>query len=232
MLYQINMMSHAKLLQHASRFGTALILLALLAGGVGMESCKSKKKLAAQEAEAARARKIAKAKADLEALLSADNTMSLDEKERQLQTIVDMQIDDPEIQELITQVEDKLRRDREALEAQRRAEQLAKERKERMREETRTDRMNLEDYFGQIASASNMASANSLINEALDLFASEQVPVLVIIHRSGDTVDYDRPTTIRKYLEYLKDQKVNRNAVENVVYNSDGKIIELELIKK
>jgi hypothetical protein len=226
------MMFHAKLLRYTSRFGTVLILLTLLAGGVGMESCKSKKKLAAQEAEAARARKIAKAKADLEALLSADNTMSLDEKERQLQAIKDMEIDDPEIQELITQVEDKLRRDREALQAQERAEQLARERRERLREESSSDRMNLEDYFAQISSATSVASANSLINQALDLFASDQVPVLVIIHRSGETVDYDRPTTIRKYLEYLKDQKVNRNAVENVVYNSDGKIIELELIKK
>jgi hypothetical protein len=66
----------------------------------------------------------------------------------------------------------------------------------------------------------------------LQLFANDNAPVLIIISRSGNVVDYDRPTTIRKYLEYIKDQKVVRNKVENVVYNADGKITELELIKK
>jgi hypothetical protein len=47
----------------------------------------------------------------------------------------------------------------------------------------------------------------------------------------GETKDYDRPTTIRRYLEYLKDQKKNMNAVHNIQYDASGKITELELIK-
>ena len=83
-----------------------------------------------------------------------------------------------------------------------------------------------------IANSTNLATSNRYIGEALNLFASEDTPVLIIVSKSGNIVDYDRPTTIRKYLEYIKDQKVVRNKIDNVVYDANGKISELELIKK
>ena len=43
--------------------------------------------------------------------------------------------------------------------------------------------------------------------------------------------DYDRPTTIEKYLNYLKDRKAYKAEVENIVYDDYGKIKELELRK-
>ena len=55
--------------------------------------------------------------------------------------------------------------------------------------------------------------------------------MLIIISKEGKTVDYDRPTTIKNYLNYLKDTKNNINQVEKVLYDSNGKIKELELIK-
>ena len=58
------------------------------------------------------------------------------------------------------------------------------------------------------------------------------MPVLIIISQSAGFNDYDRPTTIEKYLNYLKDQKVSRNSVHEIKYNANGKINELELIKK
>jgi hypothetical protein len=208
-----------------------LILLMLLAVGTGTFSCKSQKKLAQKEAAAAEARKIAKAKADLEALLRDDNTMSLQEKENTLQSIKDMNIEDAEVQQLITRVEDKLQREREAMLAKERAERLKREREEQMQADA-ADQKSLDHYFNAIAGATNLATANRNIQDALNLFASESTPVLVIIHRSGDIIDYDEPTTIKKYLEYLKDKKANLNAIENVVYDANGKITELELIKK
>jgi len=69
------------------------------------------------------------------------------------------------------------------------------------------------------------------INDALKLFASPDSPVLVIISKAGGTVDYDRPTTILNYLNYLKDTKNNINTIENIKYNGSGKITELELMK-
>jgi len=207
------------------------IFLLIIIASAGVFSCKSQKKLAAEQAAEEQARKIAKAKADLEELLSDNSGLTLTEKESRLQVIKDMGIEDAEVQELIVRVEDKLKREREAMEAKERAEELAREREERLKQEESAPK-GLGEYFNLIANSSNLATANRHIGEAMQLFASEETPVLIIISRSGDIVDYDRPTTIKKYLDYLKDQKVNRNAIENVVYDANGKITELELIKK
>lgn len=207
------------------------ILLLIVIASAGVFSCKSQKKLAAEQAATEAARKIAKAKADLEELLSDNSGLTLVEKESRLQVIKDMNIEDAEVQELIVRVDEKLKREREALEAKERAEALAREREEALKRESNAPK-GLGEYFDLIAKSTNLATTNRYIGEAMQLFASEDAPVLIIISRSGDIVDYDRPTTIKKYLEYLKDQKVVRNEIENVVYDANGKITELELIKK
>ena len=58
------------------------------------------------------------------------------------------------------------------------------------------------------------------------------MPVLIIINQSAGFNDYDRPTTIEKYLNYVKDQKKAAEKVYEIKYNANGKINELELIKK
>jgi uncharacterized protein YpmB len=207
------------------------ILLFIVAVSAGTFSCKSQKKIAAEQAAEAEARKIAKAKADLEELLSDNTEFTLTEKENKLKVIKDLDIPDPEVKELITKVEEKLKRERDAMMAKAKADKLAREREEELRREG-DEQKGLGDYFKLIASSTNLATSNRYINEALLLFVSEDTPVLIIVSRSGDIVDYDRPTTIRRYLEYLKDQKVSNNKIENVVYDANGKITELELIKK
>jgi len=117
------------------------------------------------------------------------------------------------------EAEEKARREAEEL--------LAKQNESR----TSTPAVKLEQYFSSIASSSNTTSANTSINEALTLFASPNAPVLIVISESGGIKDYDRPTTIRDYLNYLKDQKKNINAVSNLKTDSQGKITELELRK-
>lgn len=89
----------------------------------------------------------------------------------------------------------------------------------------------LANYFDAIAGSGNVASANSSINEALTLFASPETPVLIVISDSGGIKDYDRPTTIQAYLNYLKDQKKNINTISDVHFNDAGKITEIELRK-
>ena len=86
--------------------------------------------------------------------------------------------------------------------------------------------------FTGIARANSVSQANSLINEALEMFESPNVPVLIIIKQNSGFNDYDRPTTIEKYLNYVKDQKKATEKVYNIKYNANGKINELELIKK
>lgn len=92
------------------------------------------------------------------------------------------------------------------------------------------DRM--EKYFHQIANAGNAANANQVIATALQSFPSSDLPVLIIIYRSGSTVDYDQPTTITNYLNYIKDQKMSPNAVDHIELDSNGKINKIVLIKK
>ncbi|MFO7258464.1 MAG: nucleoid-structuring protein H-NS [Bacteroidota bacterium] len=117
--------------------------------------------------------------------------------------------------------------------ARREAEERARrEAEERARAEAAAPRAKLEQYFSTIAANSgNVASANRSISEALTLFASDETPVLIVISESGGIKDYDRPTTIKQYLEYLKDTGKNVNRIGNIQYDSAGKITELELIK-
>ncbi|MCK4288794.1 MAG: hypothetical protein KAW86_06295 [Bacteroidales bacterium] len=91
---------------------------------------------------------------------------------------------------------------------------------------------NINAHFKAVAGAENFAIANDRIEKALTLFASENALVLIIISQADGFNDYDRPTTIKKYLEYLMDQKKYDKRIENVVYDANGKITEIELIKK
>jgi hypothetical protein len=121
---------------------------------------------------------------------------------------------------------------------------LAKEKEEHLRKEKEKrrqeaeDRANngpgkkVEDYFQAVSTASAPEAANAKIEEALGLFSSPDAPVLIVIKKTGSEVDYDKPTTIQKYLNYLKDQKKTFNKVDKIEYDADGKIKELILINK
>ena len=63
------------------------------------------------------------------------------------------------------------------------------------------------------------------------MFSNSEAPVLIVIYKEGGKPSYDEPTTIGKYLNYLKDTKNNKARVEEVVYDTNGKIKELVLRK-
>lgn len=102
--------------------------------------------------------------------------------------------------------------------------------KEKARAEAEAPAKKLETYFEAIANSGSTTSANQTIDEALTLFASPQTPVLIVISEEGGQKDYDRPTTIKEYLNYLKDQKKNINRISDLKFDSSGKINELELV--
>jgi hypothetical protein len=122
------------------------------------------------------------------------------------------------------QAEEQARKEAEER-ARREAEQRANESK------ASTPSMKLGQYFNSISNSTNVATANANINEALSLFATPETPVLIVIEESGGVKDYDKPTTIKQYLNYLKDQKKNPNMISDVKTNGEGKITELELKK-
>ena len=205
-----------------------LLLLAAFITIGGTTSCKSKKRLAKEAAEAEYKARVAEAVRDLTAILDDETVWTLEEKENRVQTIKDWNLQNAEVDDLLFQVEKKLARER----AQ--AEQRAEEERRAAEEAAKAQQPKnvLERNLASIANATSVTQANRLINETLQLFSSNSVPVLIIISQAGGFNDYDRPTTIENYLNYVKDQKVNRNSVSDLKFNDAGKITEVELIKR
>lgn len=212
-----------------SRF---LIFLLIFTAALGGTSCKSKKKIAAEKAAIELANKIAQAKASLLDLLRPDNPKTYVEKVAELKRIKDMQLRDPEVEQLIDQVETMLAAEYQAM--------LRKQEEERLRlkaesvhneRQAELDAINMQ--FISVARAQNLAEANLRIQQALSFYASPEVPVLTIINVYGNNQkDYDKPTTILNYLNYLKDVKTYNRQVESFKLDVNRKIIEVELIKK
>ena len=202
-----------------------MVLLVVFITIGGTTSCKSKKKLAKEAAEAEYRSKVEQAITDLNAILDDRTLWTLEEKEARVQTIKDWNLQNAEVDDLLLQVEKKLARERAQKEEEER--RAAEE-----RERTEAADMVLGRNFNSIANASSANQANRVINETLGMFESPNVPVLIIIKQNADFNDYDRPTTIEKYLNYLKDQKKATEKIHEIKYNSNGKINELELIKK
>lgn len=90
----------------------------------------------------------------------------------------------------------------------------------------------LENYFNSIANSNNMQSANSSIQEALGMFSNQNTPILIVIHEENGVKDYDEPTTINAYLNYLKDTKKNMNFISDIRLDGSGKVTELELRRR
>lgn len=193
----------------------------LVFGSVG---CKNQQKIAEQQAIQAKAENTARAKAILLSILNDDGKMTTAEKERKLNQAISIGSDDPEVLDLIAQVREQIERERES-------QRLANQKKVKAPEEASMQKQ-LGDLFANVAAAGSRDNANQLIDEGLELFSSQDALVLIIISKSGDLKDYDEPTTIIKYLNYLKDQKNDPNKIYNLVMDSSGKVKELELIKK
>ncbi len=202
-----------------------MILLAAFITLGGTTSCKSKKKLAKEAAEAEYKSKVEEATRDLNAILDDETLWTLEEKEARVQTIKDWNLQNAEVDDLIFQAEKKLARERAQKEEE--ARRAAEE-----REQAAAADVVLGRNFNSIANAGSVSQANRVINETLDMFESPNVTVLIIIKQNAGFNDYDRPTTIENYLNYLKDQKKATEKISDIKYNSNGKINELELIKK
>jgi hypothetical protein len=159
--------------------------------------------------------KIDAAKAELMDMLVNKDDKTADELESELAKIKAMNLDDKEVKDLIGKVEQKI---------------AAMRNKKNVPLKTQLE-MNFQGV-ADAAKAGNTTQVSQLTGNTLKLFSSDDAPVLIIISREGSSVDYDKPTNIKRYLEFIRDQKVSRNAVDNYQLDGDGKIKELDLIKK
>ncbi len=211
-----------------SKFAALIIVAVLISGGV--TSCKSKKKLAREQAAAEYAQKVDRARKDLTAIIDGSTDMSLEEQDSRINEIKSYNIDDPQIKDMISKAE--------AVVSQAKAEEARKAEEERLRREEEQRQKEKEAAFKplntqleEIANAPSVDAANNMISKTIQLFATSDVPVLIIISQAGGFNDYDRPTTISRFLNYLKDKQSYNYKVETIKKDSLGKITELELIK-
>lgn len=209
-----------------------IILLAGIVAG-GFTGCKSQKKIAAEKAAAELAQKIEQARQDMLMVINDKGTMTIAQKEDKVSEVKGMNLNDPELNALVEKAEEIIARDKkEAERLKKEKEEQAKLKEKETKKEEEHKFNKIDDYFEAIVATKSLEMSGARINEALKFFASPDVPVLIIIHQEGDMKDYDKPTIIKKYLEYLKDQGKNPNNIYNIQYDANGKITELELIKK
>ena len=153
----------------------------------------------------------------LDLVLNKDNKTA-DQIESELNRIKSQNLKDTEIDELIVRVEKKI-----------------KDMRSFNSGSVLPVRTQLENAFTTIANSArtgNLSQADATIQSTLQFFSSDDVPVLIIISRDGSMVDYDKPTTINRYLHFLRDQKASNNTIDAMQLDANGKIKELDLIKK
>ena len=200
-----------------------VIVIALAVAMLGFVSCKNKKKVTdnpnPKEEVVKVDENLVKAKSILQALIDDEDSKTIEEKEKILADIKAMNLNDPELNQMIGKVQASIDK--------------AKEAKRKAEEDAKPENV-LRRSFDGIAKASSASEANSLIQNTLQMFSSEKANVLIIVHKGATDADtdYDEPTNIAKYLNYLKDQKKNLNDVERIVYDSNNKIKTLILLKK
>ncbi|MFK7921935.1 MAG: hypothetical protein AB8H47_08260 [Bacteroidia bacterium] len=212
-----------------------MIMLLATTMAFGSVGCRKKKELAE---EMARQEAMAAKKVDIALKELAEISASvcggfdhLDALDRQLAEIKARNIDNAEVMVAIRKAEYHLQQERERLERERATAEVAAA-AAAAEAESKNVGPRVDQMFGAISSAGNEAIANAKIEELIGMFSSDRTPVLIVISQSGSSVDYDRPTTIRKYLNYIKDTGNNTNRVRNVVLDANGRIKELELIKQ
>lgn len=208
---------------------TVMVLLVATIAFGGATSCKSKKKMAKEKAAAEYALKVDNAKKDLTAIINGSTNWTADEMTDRIDIIKTYNIDDKEVKGLITQAEAKVEEIRN--EEMRRAEEerISREEEAKIRA-AQSEFAVINKQFNAISTAANVDMANNQIQQTLQSFETPDIPVLIIVSQSGGIKDYDRPTTISMFLNYLKDKKQYKYKVESVKRNSLGKISELELI--
>lgn len=207
-----------------------VLLVATIAFG-GATSCKSKKKIAREKAAAEYVIKVDQAKKDLTAIINGNTNWTSDQMTERIAKIKTYNIDDSEIKDLIIQAEQKVEEVRAAELRQAEEERLRREEEAKIRA-AQSEFAVIDNQLNGIAAAGSIDGANNQIQQALTYFETSDIPVLIIISKSAGFNDYDRPTTISKFLNYLKDKKIYKYKVESVKRNSLGKITELELIVK
>ncbi len=217
-----------QILKILSKVLLASLMLTIVVGGT--TSCNSKKKLAKERAEA-HAAEVNRAKRDLNNIINGETTWTLDQQAERVAAIKAKNWGNADVDDLVEQAEETISKKRAEAERLAEEERLKREEEARLRA-NQSEFAVIDNQLASIADATSVDEANMLINTALNQYATPDIPVLIIISQAGGFNDYDRPTTISKFLNYLKDKKQYKYKVESVKRDNMGKITEMELIVK
>jgi chromosome segregation ATPase len=207
-----------------------VVMITLIAGLAlgGATSCKSKKKLAAEQAAAEYASKVEQATKDLNAIIDRQTTWTLDQQQQRVNTIKGWNLNDAEVDSLLVMAQTEIDHQRDEIARKAEEERLRQQEEAQLK----TQDNSLDTQLKAITTAGTVDAANAQISKMLQLFASPDVPVLIIVSQEGGITDYDKPTTASRFLNLLKDTKNYNYTVSAVKKDGSGKITELELIKK
>jgi hypothetical protein len=197
------------------------VLIALVT--VSLFACKGKKKLLEEpkvdvvvvDSTALYQKHMAIITDSLNAIVNGTSALSLEEQQNYLNNLKKQNIKDVNVLNLIIKANDVVNN---SIEAKNKA--------------IKPMKSQLEDNFAKIINAANYAEADAVIKETLDKFENADAPVLIILYKQGTDVDYDKPTTIKEYLNYLKLQKKSNADIDQIYMNTNGKIKSLDLMHK
>lgn len=206
-----------------------LYILFIFTLAISASSCKTQKN--ATQTELTTQQKVEKAIKQLNAAMD-NESLSNESKLALIEEIRALELNDQNLNALLDRNE-KYLKEQILIDAD--AERRAKERDRLEKEKNAKQaqaKVDVIGYFSKIAQAETVEIANDLILEAINLFESKHAPVLIIIKKNGNLKEYDRPSSILRYLEHIKDFKTYYTNIENITFNEDnGKIAELELLK-
>jgi DNA repair ATPase RecN len=211
-----------KPLNMKTHFRNLLVIVPIILIIFTTPSCKSKSKIVTPKEKVEVVNKdeaqISLVKNQLRKLLT-DSSMSTEELEAELAKIKALNLNDQEISDLTNQVQ--------ALISKQKADKAASVANQSLAGNEKA----ILNTFDTIAKAANYEDANAIILKMVNEFESPSTPVLIIISEENGERDYDRPTTIEKYLDYIKVQKRFELKIEELVRNNTGKISRLILRK-
>jgi len=213
-------------MQRVYKFLSILIVCSLV---VSLPACKTQKK--ATEASLSVQQQIDQAKKRLAETMDNEN-LSIESKLNVIDEIRNLNLSDATLTAALNKNEQFLK-EQKVIEEEVERRRLEREAEENARKEKFAKaKTEILSFFNRISQAPDIETANQLIEEALTLFDSKHSPVLVIVKKTGSLKEYDRPSSIMRYLEHIKDCKTYENNIENITFSDEsGKISELELLK-
>ena len=201
-----------------------LLILALL---ISMLGCKSQQNVVKSKDGKLSVDKETVVK-DLTSIIDPESELTSEEKTALLEAIKEHGFQDSQVDSLIVEAENALYLAENHAPATESEEPVAT-----VVEDEKDLHVELEDLltdqFKALVNPMPADDSEDIITETLTYFESNESPVLIILQQLDGKTFYDRPTTIEKYLYYLKDLKKDSHQIEKVNLNNNDKINKLIL---